>query len=33
MLAMAHRQDPIIRTQLSWLAGNLPLGEKSNYCL
>lgn len=32
-LAMAQRQDPIIRTQFSWLAGNLPLGWKSNYCL
>lgn len=27
-LAMAERQDPIIRTQFSWLAGNLPLGEE-----
>lgn len=25
-LAMAQRQDPIIRTQFTWLAGNLPLG-------
>lgn len=25
-LAVAQRQDPIIRTQFTWLAGNLPLG-------
>lgn len=27
-LGMADRQAPIIRTQFSWLAGNLPLGEE-----
>lgn len=31
--AMAQRKDPIIRTGFTWLAGNLPLGWKSNYCL